>query len=98
VAALQGRLGDPSAVFLVASPEEGKVAMAAAVSPAAVAGGLQVLNTALVHLLPAWALAAGRSAARPLASPSAGCLCQQNPRARRLHALLVHGGAASGRC
>ena len=54
VAALQGRLGDPSAVFLVASPEEGKVAMAAAVSPAAVAGGLQVLNTAYVHPLAAW--------------------------------------------
>lgn len=41
-AALQERLGDLSAVFLIASPEEGKVAMAAAVSPAAVAGGLQV--------------------------------------------------------
>ena len=43
-AALQERLGDPSAVFLAASPEEGKVAMAAAISPAAVAGGLQVFD------------------------------------------------------
>ena len=42
-AALQERLGDPSAVFLAASPEDGKVAMAAAVSPAAIAGGLQVI-------------------------------------------------------
>ena len=39
---LLAQLGDPCAVFLVSSPEGGKVAMAAACSPAVVASGLQV--------------------------------------------------------
>lgn len=39
-AQLQAQLGDPAAVFLATSPAAGKVAMAVAVSPAAVEGGL----------------------------------------------------------
>ncbi len=65
-AALQQRLGDPSAVFLAASPEEGKVAMAAAVSPAAVAGGLQVADWSPMGCLTDWPWAAGLSALRML--------------------------------
>ena len=52
-AQLQEQLGDPAAVCLLSVPEEGKVSMAAAFSPAVVKQGLQV-DMACSMTAPVW--------------------------------------------